>query len=209
MLGGTLARLRGRPRFAQSAMCSNGLSTVADATTTALWIAVAAYGGQILLSDKFGRGWLDASIPLRVGPSSVPGAGRGVFAGADLPYGTILGGYPGRLLSPLQYEQKRLVVPACSSYCWVLDDQRALDPTDERGVLIEPLPRLALAGLALGEVPTTLALINEPSLGMDVNVATDQQGSALLFQTARDVVSGEELFLDYGPTYDRSGYGRS
>ena len=62
MLGGTLARLRGRPRFAQSAMCSNGLSTVADATTTALWIAVAAYGGQILLSDKFGRGWLDASL---------------------------------------------------------------------------------------------------------------------------------------------------
>jgi len=186
------------------------LSSAADA---ALWVAVAAYSGSIFTSEYLARGWLNPNVHLRVGPSSVAGAGRGVFAAANLPAATILGHYPGMLLSPMRYEQKRLACPAAASYCWLLDDSRALDPTDARGVLLEPLPRCSLGGgradSLLGTVPTTLALINEPGVGLDVNVVSEQRGSTLLFGTARDIVDGEELFLDYGPLYDRSTYGRS
>jgi hypothetical protein len=57
-------------------------------------------------------------------------------------------------------------------------------------------------------VPTTLALINEPAPGWDVNVDTFERGWELTFALNRDVLAGEELFLDYGPMYDRSSYGR-
>jgi hypothetical protein len=59
-----------------------------------------------------------------------------------------------------------------------------------------------------GTVPTTLALINEPAPGWDVNVDTFERGWELTFALNRDVLAGEELFLDYGPMYDRSSYGR-
>lgn len=218
-LGRPLARLPAplAPRCAHPA-CS--YSSVADTVSAALWVAVAAYGSSILATEYIGRGWLNPDVPLRVGPSQVPGAGRGVFAGADLSAATLLGHYPGRLVNPYRYEQKRQAVPRCSGYSWVLDDGvGVLDPTDARGVLLEPLPRLVLPGsdggegssltAALGSIPTTLALINEPSLGLDVNVVTEQRGTTLLFSTGRDVAEGEELFLDYGPVYDRSGYGKS
>lgn len=162
----------------------------------------------MLASPYIARGLLNPSIALRIGTSNVPNAGRGVFADADLPAATVLGAYPGMLRTPADYEQKRLAAPAASSYCWVLDDSSALDPTDEQGVLLEPLPRLAFGkALTLGAVSTTLALINEPALGMDVNVVTAQSGSILTFSTGRDIARGEELFLDYGPLYDRSAYG--
>ena len=184
------------------------VTTVVDATNAALWVAVAAYGSSIAFSDRIGRGWLDQSVALQIGPSRVPGAGRGLFAAVDIPAHQILGAYPGRLRSGAQYEQKRLATPATASYCWVLDDgMGVLDPTDAQGVLLEPLPRVDIGGFTFGAVPTTLALINEPCAGLDVNVATEQRGSTMLFSTARDVARGEELFLDYGPLYDRSSYG--
>ena len=190
--------------------CSIG-SSIADTTNAALWIAVAAYSSSLLLSDKFGRGWINPEVALRVGPSGVPDAGRGVFAAEDLTAATVLGHYPGRLRTLASYEQKRLALPATASYCWVLDDGLGvLDPTDEQGILLEPLPRFAYGDfeIASGAIPTTLALINEPSIGFDVNVVTEQRGSTLVFATGRDVERGEELFLDYGPTYDRSAYGK-
>ena len=197
-----------------SAASLSTLTTYADATTAALWVAVAAYGSQIVASQYLSRGWLNPDVALRIGQSSVPGAGRGVYAASDIPMATALGHYPGRLLSQVAYEQKRMATPAAASYCWVLDEQcGVLDPTDAQGVLREPLPRLdgvPLLEPLLGTIDTTLALINEPSAGMglDVNVATEQRKDTLIFSTARDVATGEELFLDYGPLYDRSAYGR-
>ena len=82
-----------------------------------------------------------------------------------------------------------------------------LDPTDGAGKLCEPLCWLDAAPW-LRSVPTTLALINEPGVGGDVNVRTDEVEGEVLFVTERDLYQGEELFLDYGLMYDRSSYGR-
>ena len=55
--------------------------------------------------------------------------------------------------------------------------------------------------------PTTLALLNEPGPGGDVNVGVAVEGADVVFSAERDVRRGEELYLDYGQDYDRSGYG--
>ena len=145
-------------------------------------------------------------------PSTVPGAGRGLYAGVPIAGGSALGTYPGRVLSMPAYLRKLARTPRAAEYCWQLSDGRqVLDPTDASGKLLEPiplfepLPRL-LPSLA---VPTTLALINEPPPGADVNIDTFEQGAELTFVTNRDIREGEELFLDYGQTYDRSSYGRA
>ena len=63
--------------------------------------------------------------------------------------------------------------------------------------------------LSFMKVPTTLCRINEPPRGKDVNVVTDEDRGArsVTFSLERDVFAGEELFIDYGLSYDRSAYG--
>ena len=58
-------------------------------------------------------------------------------------------------------------------------------------------------------IPTTLCRINEPPRGKDTNVVTEEDttGRSVLFRLERDVVAGEELYIDYGLSYDRSRYG--
>jgi hypothetical protein len=63
---------------------------------------------------------------------------------------------------------------------------------------------------ALPTISTALCRINEPPLGRDVNVVTDENRSdrTVTFQLERDVYEGEEFFIDYGFSYDRSFYGK-
>ena len=63
--------------------------------------------------------------------------------------------------------------------------------------------------LAFLQVPTTLCRINEPPKGRDVNVVTneDRDARTVTFVLERDVYEGEELYIDYGLSYDRSMYG--
>ena len=60
-----------------------------------------------------------------------------------------------------------------------------------------------------GGVPTILCRINEPPIGRDVNVVTDEDRDQrqVTFVLERDVFAGEEFFIDYGLSYDRSMYG--
>lgn len=102
----------------------------------------------------------------------------------------------GRFLTPAAYYAKLRTAPRTSAYCWTLSGNGgALDPTDATGNLCEPLPflesvpALARAGLY---VETTLALINEPSPGLDINVRTKEVGQDVYFITDRDVACGEE-----------------
>ena len=183
--------------------------TPAEVTPVALWVAALSLGTAQVAERYLARGWLSRDVALQVGKSRVPNAGRGVFAGKSIAAGTTLGAYPGRRLNAQSYYAKRNQFPRFTEYCWVLEDQQlALDPTDDEGVLCDPLPRMRTSWINLGgSIDTTLALINEPPPSADVNLATQVDGSQLVISTARDIGEGEELFLDYGPSYDRSGYG--
>eukprot|EP00961_Rhodomonas_salina_P106126 1429299-Rhodomonas_salina.1 len=112
------------------------------------------------------------------------------------------------------------------SYVWKLENGNIIDPTTSDGELPE---------FVGSEVSTMLCRINEPSSGFDTNVITAEMGDELVFKVTsplgvcneilpswrvqrpfltwclnfkleRDVRQGEELFLDYGPFYDRTGY---
>lgn len=57
-------------------------------------------------------------------------------------------------------------------------------------------------------MPITFARINEPGRGLDTNVVTEEGSRELRIYAERDIQAGEELYIDYGASYDRSGYGR-
>lgn len=92
-----------------------------------------------------------------------------------------------------------------------------IDPTNSVGVL-DPVcyggnPSLPGSVFLLKHVigwtvPTTLCRINEPPKGKDVNViiTEDRTNRRVVFELERDVYVGEEFYIDYGMSYDRSMY---
>lgn len=134
--------------------------------------------------------------------------------------GTVLGTYPGVVIPLSQNLSKLQKFPECEAYIWRFSDNAfVIDPTNAEGKVDDVcwggrdgLPgsqllfRTILSGIS---VPTTLCRINEPPLGKDVNVVTDEDlsGRSVTFSLERNVEAGEEFFLDYGLSYDRSMYG--
>lgn len=155
---------------------------------------------------------------LEIRQSSVEGAGLGLFAKVSLPKGTVLGTYPGVVI-PLQQNLDKLAKhPQCEGYIWRFSDNKfVIDPTNEEGIL-EPNCRGGNPSMPLSmawhkvlnlQTPTSLCRINEPPLGRDVCVVTDEdrEKRIVVFSLERDIYAGEEFFIDYGLSYDRSAYG--
>eukprot|EP00887_Chlorella_sp_A99_P000801 scaffold5.g801.t1 len=156
-------------------------------------------------------------------------AGRGVFAAAGIPAGTVLGAYPGRPRPPADMLAKAARAPGAKQYAfrrarrW--DGREAaragevevrttreglyLDPTDLAGAP-SPWPAPGLPWPLA--VDASMAFINEPppgGAGCNVGVEDDPSDPAsLLCVAARSIAAGEELLMDYGISYDRSGYVR-
>jgi len=161
---------------------------------------------------------------LRVGQSIVPGAGLGLFAIQSLPKGTLLGTYPGVVIPLEQHSVSKKVqqFPFITEYIWRFTDNKyIIDPTNHKNGVLDhyciggnpsqpfsvPLFQL-LHTITKLKVPTALCRINEPPKGYDVNVITkeDLKSRSVSFVVERDVFAGEELYIDYGLTYDRSRY---
>lgn len=176
------------------------------------------YLSLLLLYDR-PRGILPARDVLSVEKSRVPNAGLGLFVTQNLPEGTLLGTYPGVLRSQSDfYDVKCRQYPKSVYYSWRLNDSTyVLDPTDAKGEIQSYCygGSDALSGFIFSSVlrllakPTELTRINEPPVGFGgCNVEARQESNAIRFELCRDVNAGEELFMDYGLDYDRSGYGR-
>lgn len=157
---------------------------------------------------------------LQIKPSLVPGAGLGLFAGTTIRKGTVLGEYPGVVIPLQQNLDKLRQYPMCEGYVWRFsDNQFVIDPTDRYGniqdVCLGGNPSMVLSVaifstlLRFVSVPTTLCRINEPPKGRDVNVITEEDlvTRKVTFIVERDVYEGEEFYIDYGLSYDRSMYG--
>jgi len=137
--------------------------------------------------------------------------------------GTVLGTYPG-VLRPARafYDGKCMRHPNAVSYSWrFTDDAYVIDPTDDVGEMRDvclgggsgaPLSTLLFSTLfGFGGTSTALCRINEPPLGAggcSVSARENLDKREVVFELVRDVLPGQELYLDYGPGYDRSGYGR-
>jgi hypothetical protein len=184
--------------------------------------AITTYVGALALLDRSqGILMVDPSQDIVIQDSTVPGAGLGLFAKINLEKGTVLGTYPGAVL-PLQQNLKKLAkYPPCEGYIWRFSDNKmVIDPTNAVGVL-DPVcfggnpsmpGSLWLFKNVLGKfvnADTALCRINEPPRGGDRNVVIDENldDRAVIFSLERDVSAGEEFFIDYGQSYDRSMYG--
>jgi len=192
--------------------------------------ALTSYGTFVAWCDR-PRGGPVADSKIKVRTSTVPGAGLGLFAAEDLPRGTVLGSYPG-VVVPLEQHARsaKMTDPEasrrCQAYVWRFsDDRMVIDPTNHATGVLDDVcrggnpsqfgsvwlfERTPMSGLLYGGgVSTSLCRINEPPRGGDVNVRTieDLVRRTVTMELERDVVAGEEFFIDYGLTYDRSGYG--
>jgi hypothetical protein len=180
--------------------------------------------GRLLVPNDAGASYL------QIRPSSVPGAGLGVFAAVPrIPQGMPLGTYPGVVLPLTNQLPKLQRYPHCETYVWRFSDsQYIIDPTDSEGRLEDFcyggnfatwgsvwFHQQLLPNLPWYSFPTTLLCrINEPPKAgrfFDVNVITveDLDARTVTFVAERDIHENEELFIDYGISYDRSGYGRT
>ena len=198
---------------------------VTSFTSSELWAirlasAVTSYFGFVAVADRpRGQLLVDPQL-LDVRSSSVPGAGLGVFASRTIRKDTVIGTYPGVVIPLTQNLEKLRSFPQCEGYIWRFSDNKfVIDPTNSKGeieefcrggnpsMLLSPLLFNSL--LSFVQVPTTLCRINEPPKGRDVNVVTneDREARTVTFVLERDVYEGEELFIDYGLSYDRSMYG--
>lgn len=183
--------------------------------------ALSTYFGFIAYTDRpQGSMMSDYQNYVEAKQSTVPGAGLGLFAKTTLRQGTILGAYPGVVVPLTQNLQKLKEYPQCEGYVWRFsDNQFVIDPTNPKGIIEDyclggnPSMPLSIPFfqtlLSFVKVPTTLCRINEPPKGRDVNVVTneDRELRQVTFMLERDVYEGEEFFIDYGLSYDRSQYG--
>ena len=202
-----------RAAFTEAALLS-------DSSLWALRVssAVLSYAGFVAFLDR-PRGQLLVGPEVEIKESTVKGAGLGLFATQDLTQGTVLGTYPG-VVVPLQQNLGKLQsFPQCEGYIWRFSDNRfVIDPTNRVGniesVCVGGNPSMPgslwfFENIITMTTPTTLCRINEPPLGKDVNVVTneDLKARTVQFVLERDVAMGEEFFIDYGLSYDRSMYG--
>mmetsp|Transcript_21508 Transcript_21508/g.31700 ORF Transcript_21508/g.31700 Transcript_21508/m.31700 type:complete len:242 (-) Transcript_21508:157-882(-) len=211
---GTIAHL-GRTRTAFALPESLPANVLIQAAS-----GLATYFGLVAFFDRpRGRLTIDTSC-VEARPSRVEGAGLGLYVTTSLPEGTILGTYPGVVRPTHKYMQKYSNKPDAGVYAWRLtDNENFLDPTDSQGNLnslclggTDDFPLSYLIHETILQpiaVPTLLARINEPPMGgggCSVVSDEDLEKREVVFSLSRDVYTGEELYMDYGLTYDRSRY---
>jgi len=199
-------------------LCAFGFS---DAITQAT-AGAATYIGLIAYFDRpRGRLYIDESA-IEMKQSKVDGAGLGLFATTNLQEGTPLGTYPGVLRPAQKYMAQYGGNADAGEYAWrFTDNAQFIDPIDSKGQIQDMccggtadffLSYFLHEKLIRWSVPTFLARINEPPIGGNgCNVRSEEnlKTKEVVFELSKDVVAGEELFMDYGLSYDRSDYGKS
>jgi hypothetical protein len=181
-------------------------------------IGLGTYAALLVALDR-PRGGVAKGIDAMVQVRDSTVAGKGLFVTQAMTSGTVLGRYPG-VCTPLEPHLDKLRAhPQCEVYIWRFSDNRyVLDPTNRMGRLDEVSYGGTFRTAAWFEqVPllrylakdTKLCRINEPPLGKTTNVRMEENlaDRTVTLSLIRNVYAGEELFADYGTSYDRSRYG--
>lgn len=118
------------------------------------------------------------NFKVEIRPSTVSGAGQGLFALADIPRGEILGEYSGDRIISL-------------AKCLRLKNKDYIMTTDVPNLFLDPGARPEVV----------LRYVNhnfDPNLR---NLIRQAKGETVYYLAKRDIVAGEELFVDYGDLY--------
>lgn len=145
----------------------------------------------------------DALHCLEVRPSSIPGAGDGLFATCDWQAGACIGEYFGAVSSEAPADGKYAwKVPVCRDASAVVHQKNKQElercaPTRWQFVdgWREPLP---------AEKRNPIRFVNSirsADQRASLNVAVRFERGRVFYDATRHVRSGQELIVDYGPTY--------
>lgn len=191
---------------ALQSLAKDNIDTTGDVSTlqNALIIAAATV---YFTYEKRPRGSVTTSL-VQLRKSTIPGAELGLFAKEIIPEGVVLGTFPGYVKdvdAALESKKDDDSRAAAKRYMWALSEDTVLDPTNEYGKLDLELSYL----FGLVKVDTMMARINEPSPGKDCNVFARMNGAVVEVVTERTIYAEEEVFMDYGRSYDRSDYSSS
>jgi hypothetical protein len=127
--------------------------------------------------DTLSMEWI-ASNAISIGESSIKGAGKGVFAAADIPARRVLGWYRGRLLS--RAELDAIYDGGRATYVLFVGKNRYVDA-------VEP------------ELRNWTALMNDThGTSLRPNCTFTHAGTV---KSLRRIRAGEELFVSYGKAY--------
>lgn len=128
-------------------------------------------------ADTPALAWI-AQYGVRVAPSTIVGAGKGVFAVVDLPAKRVLGWYRGVLLTQAQFDA--LYGPAPPTYVLDVGRGKYVDAVDTAH-------------------RNWTAMVNDArGTGRRPNCVFTAAGSV---KTTRPIKAGEELFISYGAGY--------
>lgn len=126
---------------------------------------------------------------MEIRESLIPGAGKGVFALSDIPKNTVIGQYTGKFIT----EQEHIALAEKNEWHYVMG-------------LLE-CARENAGGYALidGRFGNLTSRINyAPAKFQNVKFMKVCEPPFVNIISLRDIKSGEELYVDYGPAYDYS-----
>lgn len=137
------------------------------------------------------KSWRDI---VRVGESTIPGAGRGLFATRKLPYNSPLGFYFGVPMTEDEYDSLKDGVGRASEYS-IMYRRTVLDATDDQG---QPFTDPD------GEIFCPFHFMNETN-EKQANILFVEGAlvNQVICWTKRDIEPGEELLVWYGRDVDR------
>jgi hypothetical protein len=120
---------------------------------------------------------------LQVKTSTIPNAGKGLFATVDIPKRTKLGEYKGKRLSEQQFQRT-----ADTSYVWKVSARGKNVYVDARRKVVNNPLRYVNGAISKRQKKK-------------VNVEMYQYGQKVFYRTTKKVPAGTELIIDYGDEY--------
>lgn len=127
--------------------------------------------------------------PMEIRDSLIPGAGKGVFAVTDIPKGTVIGEYTGKFITYEEYVR----LAEKNEWHYVM------------GLLECAKEKAGGYTLIDGRFGNITSRINyAPVKFQNVKFVKICEPPFVNIISLRDIKSGEELYIDYGPAYDYS-----
>jgi len=137
-------------------------------------------------------------VGLRLDNSLVKGAGLGIFADQDYPSGHDFGAYKGRWLTPEEYNEKDKDL----LYVWEVNDYRG-NKHRAKGKKFEPSTTIGYWDGECKKDSNYMRYINHPRTAQEENILAKQVGPYVHYFSSRPIKDGEELFVNYGPSYSK------
>lgn len=156
--------------------------------------------GKIKYMEKIKKIPKSVYIPkgLRLDNSKIKGAGLGVFTDRALPEGHDLGKYKGIRITPEEYAK----INRDMLYVWEINDFYG-NKERPAGQKFDPTKAIGYIDGEIKRHSNYLRYLNHPTKKSEENVRAKQFGKDVHYLTTRPVKAGEELMVNYGPSYSQ------